>query len=130
MGKQTCVHAVNLNQFPNGEVPDVVQGQPILADVFLVCYLLSRGYPNHLITEYVVNWSSSQAPGGCDYRTVEMQAAATAKVAELYGPYAKQVWKKAKKENWLGDAGRPDLRVQWKQLYKAAFQVMADVSDD
>ena len=117
VGKIVCLQAVNFNLFPGMAVPKV-DYSPILADVFLNCYLLSRGLPNRLVTNYVVNWGPSQATGGCDYRTIQMQADATAKVAEMYGPYAKQVWKRAKQENWLGEDGRPDLRVQWRKLYK------------
>jgi len=119
VGKVVCVQGVNIDLFPDGQVPKV-DYCPILADVFLNCYLLSHGLPNRLITEFVMNWGPSQAAGGCDYRTIEMQAEATALVAEMYGPYAKQVWKKAKQENWLGKDGRPDLRVQWQKLYRDA----------
>lgn len=117
VGKIITVQGVNLRLFP-GEREPKVDYDPILADVHLNCHLLSRGYPNRLITRFVVNWQASQAPGGCDYRTLEMQQTACERVADMYGPYAKVVWKKAKSENWLGPEGRPDLRVQWKKLYE------------
>jgi hypothetical protein len=119
VGKVVCFQAVNTLLFPKGVIP-IVDYEPILADVFLNLHLLSRGCKNRLVTRFVMNWGPSQAVGGCDYRTIEMQAEATARVAEMYGPYAKQVWKKAKKENWLGADGRPDLRIQWKELYRNA----------
>lgn len=115
VGKQITVQAVNTNLFP-AYIPRV-DYDPILADVHLVCYLLSRGVPNCLITEYVVNWGPSQAAGGCDYRTAEMQEIAVKRVADMY-PEAKAVWKKNKGANWLGDEGRWDLEVQWKKMFE------------
>lgn len=117
-GKVICIQGVNLDLFPNKTAPRVDQF-PILADVILNCTLLSQGYPNALLTSYVQDHGSCQAPGGCSlYRTPAMQEEAVRWVAEQFGPYATAVIKRPKQAKWMGDE-RVDLRVQWKQMYKA-----------
>lgn len=117
-GKIICIQAVNVDLFPEQFLPKV-NDFPILADVFLNCYLLSRGCPNALLTSYVQDHGSCQAPGGCSlYRTPAMQRAAVEAVVERYGPHAQAVVKRPKSAKWMGDE-RVDLRVQWKQLYKS-----------
>lgn len=120
VGKIITVQGVNLNLFPS-DIP-TVSYDPILADVHLNCYLLSRGYPNRLISRFVVNWKASQAPGGCDYRTPDMQMRACMRVEEMYSPYATMVKKRPKSAKWLGD-WRYDLRVQWKKMWEDAPNV-------
>jgi hypothetical protein len=117
-GKVICIQGVNLDLFPNKTAPRVDQF-PILADVILNCTLLSQGYPNALLTSYVQDHGSCQAPGGCSlYRTPAMQEEAVRWVAQQFGPYAQAVIKRPKQAKWMGDE-RVDLRVQWKQMYKA-----------
>jgi hypothetical protein len=118
-GKIVCIYAVNTCLFPGRQIPKV-DYDPILADVHLNLWLLSHARENRLITDFCVDWLPSQSPGGCDYRTMAMQKVATGRISELYPDHAKQVWKKAKKENWLGEGGRWDLRVQWKRLFEEA----------
>lgn len=89
---------------------------PIFGDVFLNCHVLSSGGSNRLITQYLVDWKPSQAPGGCSiYRTPELQEQAVDKLVELFGPYVKKVIKKPKASKWLGDE-RVDFRTQWKKM--------------
>ena len=90
---------------------------PILADTFLNCHLLSRGVPNRLITKFCVDWGASQAPGGCDYRTMRMQEEAIDILVEYFGPFVKKVVKRPKASKWLGDA-RIDFNVQWKKMFQ------------
>ena len=90
---------------------------PILADVWLNCHLLARGIATARITTHFVDWLPSQASGGCDYRTAEMQRVATERIAKAFGPYAHQVIKRPKTAKWLGDE-RYDLGVRWKDLYR------------
>ena len=118
IGKVITIQGINTALFGTNKIPKV-DYDPILADVHLCCYLLSRGLPNRLITDFVVNWKSSQAPGGCDYRTADMQREACNRVAEMYPHWATAVTKTPKTVKWLGDT-RTDLRVQWKKLYKDA----------
>lgn len=119
-GKIICLQGVNLDLFPGGKPPRVDQF-PILADVILNCTLLSSGYPNALLTRYVQDHGSCQAPGGCSlYRTQAMQEEAVRWVAEQFGPHAKAVIKRPKVAKWMGDE-RVDLRVQWKQMYEAGL---------
>lgn len=116
--KIICIQGVNLDLFPYGAIPTVNEF-PILADVFLNCYLLSKGCANAILTSYVQDHGSCQAPGGCSlYRTPAMQRAAVEAVVERYGPHAQAVVKRPKSAKWMGDE-RVDLRVQWKQLYKS-----------
>ena len=118
VGKMITVQGINTALFPmKGRLPKL-DHDPILADVHLVCWMLAHGRPNRLLTDWVVNWGPSQAPGGCDYRTSEMQHDACLRIADMYGPYAKAVTKTPKTVKWLGDS-RTDLRVQWKSLFKA-----------
>ena len=117
-GKIICIQAVNVDLFPGKFLPKV-NDFPILADVFLNCYLLSKGQPNALVTTYVQDHGSCQAPGGCSlYRTPAMQRQAVEAVVERYGPHAAAVVKRPKSAKWMGDE-RVDLRVQWKQLYRS-----------
>ena len=119
-GKVICIQGVNLDLFPNKTVPRVDQF-PILADVILNCTLLSQGYPNALLTSYVQDHGSCQAPGGCSlYRTPAMQEEAVRWVAAQFAPHAQAVVKRPKSAKWMGDE-RVDLRVQWKQMYKAGL---------
>ena len=114
-GKVICIQGVNRDLCQ--PIPKVDQF-PILADVVLNCTLLSRGVGNKLITSFVQDHGSCQAPGGCSlYRTPEMQKEAVEYVAGRFGPFAKAVTKTPKSAKWMGDT-RTDLRVQWKSLYK------------
>ena len=126
-GKVVCLQAVNINLFP-GQVVPKVDYDPILADVHLNLHLLSRGVPNRLVTNFVMNWGPSQAPGGCDYRTLEMQHKAVTRIAEMYAPYAQAVTKRPKQAKWLGDE-RPDLRIQWKRLFEDAPKEKSDATE-
>lgn len=115
-GKVVCVQAVNLNLFP-ANFPRVDRW-PILSDVWLNCGLLSRGYGNKLITEFVVDWAPVMADGGCSsYRDHEMQKQGCLMLEEEFGPYLKVVKKKTKSDGFGGE--RYDFNVQWKRLYAA-----------
>lgn len=103
-----------------GGIPRITS-HPILADVFLNCALLSRGIANARITNFFVDWLPSQASGGCDYRTAEMQREACESVARLYAPYAETVVKEPKTAKWLGGS-RTDLKIRWKDLYQAGLR--------
>lgn len=94
---------------------------PILADVFFNCALLSRGYPNARITTHFVDWLPSQATGGCDYRTAEMQARACEAIHALHPAFTSVVKKTPKSATWLtdGQGQRTDLKVRWKAMYEA-----------
>ena len=114
-GKVICVQGVNRELCrPMPRVSDY----PILADVFFNCSLLERGQGNKLITTFVQDHASCQAPGGCSiYRTPEMQKEAVQAVADRWPDFAKVVIRKPKQAKWMGDE-RFDLRVQWKKLYQ------------
>lgn len=113
-GKVVCVQAINLNLFPK-DFPRV-DYFPILSDVWLNCGLLSRGYGNKLITEYVVDWGPVMSEGGCSsYRDAEMQKEGCLLLENDFGPYLKVVKKQTKSDGFGGE--RYDFNVQWKRLY-------------
>ena len=113
-GKIICVQGINTNLFPRN-MPRVDK-YPILSDVWLNCELLSRGIGNKLITTWVQDHASCQAPGGCSiYRTPEMQKECCEELERKFAPYFKVV-KKTAKNNWLGGE-RYDFRCQWKRLF-------------
>lgn len=118
--KIVTVQGINRTLLPAGLVVDQY---PILADVVLNCTLLSMGIQTARITTHFVDWLPSQASGGCDYRTAEMQREATLYIAERFGPFAKQVVKRPKTAKWLGDE-RYDLNVRWKALYEHGVRNM------
>lgn len=111
--KIVTIQAINRRLIPSGIN---LSKHPILADVELCCNLLSRGVANARITTHFVDWLPSQASGGCDYRTAEMQRDATADIASRFAPFVKQVIKRPKTAKWLGDE-RYDLNVRWKDMY-------------
>lgn len=115
-GKIVTVQGLNRRLLPKGLKLD---HDPILADVWLNCEVLSRGLPNARITTHFVDWLPSQAAGGCDYRTAEMQQIATKRIADAFPNHATQVVKTPKTAKWLGES-RYDLRVSWKRLYNDA----------
>lgn len=94
-----------------------VDQHPILADTRLNMEVLMRGEGNRLITEFCVDWGASQAKGGCDYRTMEMQEKAIDDLVRDFGPFIKKVVKKPKSAKWLGDE-RVDFMGQWKKAYQ------------
>jgi hypothetical protein len=94
-----------------------VDQHPILADTRLNMEVLTSGAGNCLITEFCVDWAASQAAGGCDYRTMEMQEAAIDDLVRDFGPFIKKVIKKPKSAKWLGEE-RVDYRAQWQKAYK------------
>lgn len=119
--KIVTIQGINRSLVPKGLRLDEF---PILADVRLNCEILSRGLPNARITTHFVDWGPSQSPGGCDYRTMEMQRDATASIERDFSPYAKQVIKRPKASKWLGDE-RYDLNIRWKALYNDAPRAAA-----
>ena len=118
-GKVICMQAINREAVKGV----YVKAFPILADVALNLWVLSRGLGNRLLTDVVLDFGSCQAPGGCSLtRTAEMQKQAVQYYAALYDPYFKEVRKKPKGENWLADEEgyRTDFRCQWKKLNEDA----------
>ncbi len=116
IGKIICVYGINGALLPR-PLPNLCV-HAILAEQILNYHCLSHGLKNRLVTRFAQDHGPSQAPGGCDYRTAEMQELAAKYVAEQYGPYVKAVLKRPKTATWLG-AEFWDVRVQWKQMYNS-----------
>jgi hypothetical protein len=115
-GKIICVQGINTHLFP-GDF-ERVNHYPILSDVWLNCQLLSRGVGNKLITTWVQDHGSCQAPGGCSiYRTPDMQRECCEALETKFSPHFKTVIKEPKSAKWMGGK-RYDFRVQWKRMYE------------
>ena len=113
-GKIVCLQAINTNLFPSNF--PAVDEFPILSDVRLNCGLLSRGYENKLITNFVVDWAPCMAEGGCSsYRDYEMQKKGCEMLGNMFEPFLKVVKKKSKNDGFNGE--RYDFNVQWKRMY-------------
>lgn len=111
------MQAINNALLPETKCLEDVLKFPILADIILTCTLLEQGLENRVITTYVQDHKSSNAPGGCSlYRTLAMQTAAVQWVAQRFAPFAKAVIKRPKTAKWLADE-RLDLTIQWKKLH-------------
>jgi hypothetical protein len=123
--KIVCIQGVNRDLIK--PVPKV-DNHPILADVELALTLLQRGLPNARITTHFVDWLPSQAPGGCDYRTAQMQLEACEDIANRFAPFAELVVKQPKTAKWLGDS-RADLKVRWKDMYGHYSSQKSDLLD-
>ena len=121
-GKVIVVNGLNRRKLKQMGFPRVwrVDQHPILADTRLNMEVLLRGWGNVLITTHCVDWAASQADGGCDYRTMEMQEAAIDDLVKDFGPFIKKVIKKPKSAKWLGEE-RVDFTAQWKKAYKTGL---------
>ena len=115
--KMICVYGVNLNLYP-GTIPSITT-HPVMGEQMFILHCLARGGCNRLITTFTQDHGPSQAPGGCDYRTMDMQRAAAEHMADTFPGYVKVVEKRPKAAKWLGEV-RYDVRVQWKKLAKDA----------
>jgi len=116
--KVICIQGVNtelVKRAFGGKMPKV-DFFPIMSDQIFAMTLLKNGIGNKLITTFCQDHGPSQAPGGCDYRTIAMQEEAVRYIGEHFGPFARVVTKKPKTAKWLGDT-RLDLTVQWKQMH-------------
>ena len=81
--------------------------------------LLRLGFDNHLLSEFCYNQAGTHTPGGSsDYRTLETQAAAAHKLAELHPGFV-NIRQKANKTG--GEFGtRTEVTVFWKKARQSA----------
>lgn len=116
-GKVITVNGLNMRilrdmSFGTGWRVDMV---PMLADTFLNCEVLTRFGENRLVTDFCVDWGASQAEGGCDYRTKEMQEECIDALVAAFPNFVSKVIKRPKVAKWLGDE-RVDYRAAWKRM--------------
>lgn len=82
--------------------------------------LLRKGYDNELLSQYCYNQGGTNAPGGSsDYRTLETQAQAAHKLAEMHPGFVSI----RKKVNKTGDPSlreRTEVTVYWKKARASA----------
>ncbi len=86
-------------------------------DFHLILQLLTLGYSNSVITEYVQEQKSSNAPGGASvYRDMSFQADSVKTLAALWPDYVRVVEKKTK-VSW-GGQDRLDVVCSWKKAFE------------
>lgn len=91
-------------------------------DFYLILQLLTLGYPNCVITEFVQEQKSSNAPGGAStYRDMAFQADSVRSLQKLFPEYVRVVEKETKVA-WNGQA-RLDVVVAWKKAYEAGCRI-------
>jgi hypothetical protein len=92
---------------------------PVMEDFDVNLSLLRAGYRNVMLNWIVNDQGGSNAPGGCSqWRTLDMQAAAARKLAELHYGFVRTV-EKTTKTAWGGQT-RLDVRIQWKKAYESS----------
>ena len=86
----------------------------VMDDFEATLHLLTRGHANAILNVFVQNQRGSGTAGGAStYRTMEMHAAAAAKLQSRYPAFVKTV-QKTTKTAW-GGATRTDVIIQWKK---------------
>lgn len=87
-------------------------------DFHCTLWLLERGFPNYVISEFAHNQRGSNVDGGCSsYRTQEVMDAGAEKLATLHPEFVKVVEKETKSA-WGGGV-RKDVRIQWKKAFRS-----------
>jgi hypothetical protein len=91
----------------------------VMEDFYVALSLLTRGYPNVMLSDWCHNQVGSNAAGGCSqYRTMEVQEMAAITLKTLFPDFVTLV-KKQTKTAWGGQE-RTDVRVQWKKAYTSS----------
>lgn len=87
---------------------------PVMEDFDVALQLLRHGHENLVLNEWAHNQEGSGKEGGCStYRTMELQAQAAERLAELH-PGLVRVVEKETKTAW-GGGRRKDVVVYWKK---------------
>ncbi len=88
----------------------------LMEDFYVSLSLLTAGYGNLLLSDWVHDQVGSNTDGGCSqYRTMDEQARAARELATAFPEYVTLV-KKRTKTAW-GGKERTDVRIQWKRAY-------------
>jgi glycosyltransferase involved in cell wall biosynthesis len=88
----------------------------LMEDFYVSLSLLTAGYANVLLSDWVHDQVGSNTEGGCSqYRTMDEQARAAKELSVAFPKYVTLVRKKTKTA-W-GGKERIDVRIQWKKAY-------------
>jgi hypothetical protein len=110
------VLAYDVNVFRKEQI-DFTRGGN-MCDFDVTLQLLRKGYPNCVLTSWVQDQGSSNAPGGCSItRTSEVQTADAERLHDNHPQFVKLVTKTTKFA-W-GGQDRTDVRIQWKKALNA-----------
>lgn len=89
---------------------------PVMEDFDVALQLLRAGHTNLVLNTWMHDQVRSNAPGGCStYRTLEVQANAARRLAELHPDYVRVV-QKTTKTAW-GGGTRTDVQIAWKRAF-------------
>jgi 3',5'-cyclic AMP phosphodiesterase CpdA len=95
---------------------------PVMEDFHFTLTLLTRGYPNRVMHDYVWNQEGSGSVGGCSlYRTAAVQAAGARGLVAAFPRFVKLVTKVSKDTSpaWRDFKERLDVIVYWWKAYQS-----------
>jgi len=98
---------------------------PVMEDFDFQLQLMTKGYENVIYNRLVQDQYGSNIEGGCaEYRTPEVQAAAAAKLKELWPDIITITTRKPKRSWGTGMEGeRVDVKVNWRRAILAGRQL-------
>lgn len=97
-------------------------------DFAMILQVLTKGYENCVLNDWVHNQGGSNTEGGCStYRTPAVHSDACHHLAELFPEFVKVVQKETK-GSW-GGGTRTDVRIQWKKAYEYGCKRNAGLLD-
>lgn len=92
---------------------------PFQEDFSVNLQLLTKGYKNIVICDYIQGQQQSGSAGGCSsYRTKEKHGESCKRLQSLFPEFVSVVTKTTK--NSFGGGERIDVRVQWKKAYESS----------
>jgi hypothetical protein len=96
---------------------------PLMEDFYVTLQLLTLGYPNITLHDYVWNQPQSSMEGGCSlYRTPELQAQAAEMLKAEFPEYVSVITKRSRSWGGEGMQERKDVRVNWLKAYRSSME--------
>lgn len=95
---------------------------PVMEDFHFTLFLITKGYPNRIIHDYVWNQEGSGAQGGCSiYRTPEVQSQGANGLKRAFPEFVRVVTKTSKDTSpaWREFKTREDVVIQWVKAARA-----------
>jgi hypothetical protein len=96
---------------------------PVMEDFHFTLSLITQGYPNRVIHDYVWNQEGSGADGGCSiYRSPQVQAAGAEGLAAAFPAFVRVVTKVSKDTSpaWKQFKERKDVVVSWLKAWESS----------